>query len=188
MGAFLLQDVAAWFWGFEDSHYCPLPLVNKRANLPPSFPVLFALSHSSPLIMLPFACNIPTHVHTPCIFTSSSSGCLGDQMAALLGQRAAPGEAKNTYGTGCFMLLNTGECMSVCTCVCVGSWSVHGIIACMVDLHAHTGQEKAMCLCLYETDGYNLCPSHSQTRRNHHHATTKQTPQAPPSPPATTAC
>jgi glycerol kinase len=36
------------------------------------------------------------------------SGCLGDQMAALLGQRAAPGEAKNTYGTGCFMLLNTG--------------------------------------------------------------------------------
>jgi glycerol kinase len=36
------------------------------------------------------------------------TGCLGDQMAALLGQRAAPGEAKNTYGTGCFMLLNTG--------------------------------------------------------------------------------
>eukprot|EP00879_Flechtneria_rotunda_P029111 GHRR01031379.1.p1 GENE.GHRR01031379.1~~GHRR01031379.1.p1 ORF type:complete len:108 (+),score=28.42 GHRR01031379.1:851-1174(+) len=36
------------------------------------------------------------------------AGCLGDQMAALLGQRAAPGEAKNTYGTGCFMLLNTG--------------------------------------------------------------------------------
>jgi glycerol kinase len=30
-------------------------------------------------------------------------------MAALLGQRAAPGEAKNTYGTGCFMLLNTGK-------------------------------------------------------------------------------
>lgn len=37
-----------------------------------------------------------------------TAGCLGDQMAALLGQRAAPGEAKNTYGTGCFMLLNTG--------------------------------------------------------------------------------
>eukprot|EP00775_Hariotina_reticulata_P008276 gene8276-8463_t len=37
------------------------------------------------------------------------AGCLGDQMAALLGQRAAPGEAKNTYGTGCFMLLNTGH-------------------------------------------------------------------------------
>ena len=36
------------------------------------------------------------------------SGALGDQHAATLGQRCAPGEAKNTYGTGCFMLLNTG--------------------------------------------------------------------------------
>lgn len=36
------------------------------------------------------------------------AGCLGDQMAALLGQRCVEGEAKNTYGTGCFMLLNTG--------------------------------------------------------------------------------
>lgn len=35
-------------------------------------------------------------------------GCLGDQQAAVLGQRCAVGEAKNTYGTGCFMLLNTG--------------------------------------------------------------------------------
>ncbi|KAF8063674.1 hypothetical protein HT031_003529 [Scenedesmus sp. PABB004] len=40
------------------------------------------------------------------------AGCLGDQMAALLGQRAAPGEAKNTYGTGCFMLLNTGGALT----------------------------------------------------------------------------
>ncbi|GLC44941.1 hypothetical protein PLESTM_001667100 [Pleodorina starrii] len=37
------------------------------------------------------------------------AGCLGDQMAAMLGQRCRPGEAKNTYGTGCFMLLNTGQ-------------------------------------------------------------------------------
>ncbi|KAI8473361.1 MAG: hypothetical protein J3K34DRAFT_411128 [Monoraphidium minutum] len=36
------------------------------------------------------------------------SGCLGDQQAAMLGQRCGQGEAKNTYGTGCFMLLNTG--------------------------------------------------------------------------------
>lgn len=37
------------------------------------------------------------------------SGVLGDQQAALVGQCCfAPGEAKNTYGTGCFMLLNTG--------------------------------------------------------------------------------
>lgn len=37
------------------------------------------------------------------------AGDLGDQQAALVGQTCfAPGEAKNTYGTGCFMLLNTG--------------------------------------------------------------------------------
>ena len=38
------------------------------------------------------------------------AGCLGDQHAALVGQVCfAPGEAKNTYGTGNFMLLNTGS-------------------------------------------------------------------------------
>ncbi|MCH8129012.1 MAG: glycerol kinase GlpK [Acidobacteria bacterium] len=38
------------------------------------------------------------------------AGILGDQQAALFGQACfTPGEAKNTYGTGCFMLLHTGE-------------------------------------------------------------------------------
>ena len=38
------------------------------------------------------------------------SGVAGDQQAALFGQACfAPGEAKNTYGTGCFLLMNTGE-------------------------------------------------------------------------------
>ncbi|MDH3194340.1 MAG: glycerol kinase GlpK [Acidimicrobiia bacterium] len=37
------------------------------------------------------------------------AGILGDQQAALFGQTCfSAGEAKNTYGTGCFMLLNTG--------------------------------------------------------------------------------
>ncbi len=37
-------------------------------------------------------------------------GDLGDQQAALFGQACfEPGEAKNTYGTGCFLLMNTGE-------------------------------------------------------------------------------
>ncbi len=37
-------------------------------------------------------------------------GALGDQQAALVGQTCfSIGEAKNTYGTGCFLLLNTGE-------------------------------------------------------------------------------
>ena len=38
------------------------------------------------------------------------AGDAGDQQAALFGQACfEPGSAKNTYGTGCFMLLNTGE-------------------------------------------------------------------------------
>ncbi|KAG8643726.1 hypothetical protein MANES_11G060600v8 [Manihot esculenta] len=37
------------------------------------------------------------------------SGCLGDQHAAMLGQACRKGEAKSTYGTGAFILLNTGE-------------------------------------------------------------------------------
>jgi glycerol kinase len=38
------------------------------------------------------------------------TGAAGDQQAALFGQACfAPGSAKNTYGTGCFMLLNTGS-------------------------------------------------------------------------------
>ncbi len=40
----------------------------------------------------------------------SIAGIAGDQQAALFGQACfQPGMAKNTYGTGCFMLMNTGE-------------------------------------------------------------------------------
>jgi glycerol kinase len=45
----------------------------------------------------PFAARLPI------------AGDLGDQQAATVGQACfSPGEAKNTYGTGCFMILNTG--------------------------------------------------------------------------------
>ncbi|KAL7179985.1 hypothetical protein ACSBR1_043236 [Camellia fascicularis] len=37
------------------------------------------------------------------------AGCLSDQHAAMLGQACRKGEAKSTYGTGAFILLNTGE-------------------------------------------------------------------------------
>ena len=38
------------------------------------------------------------------------AGIAGDQQAALVGQACfEPGMVKSTYGTGCFMLLNTGE-------------------------------------------------------------------------------
>ena len=44
------------------------------------------------------------------------AGALGDQQAALLGQACVrPGDAKNTYGTGCFLLMNTGETPRVST-------------------------------------------------------------------------
>ena len=38
------------------------------------------------------------------------AGCAGDQQSALFGQTCfEEGSAKNTYGTGCFLLMNTGE-------------------------------------------------------------------------------
>jgi glycerol kinase len=48
------------------------------------------------------------------------AGILGDQQAATFGQAAfGPGEAKNTYGTGCFLLVNTGP---------DAVWSRHGLL------------------------------------------------------------
>ncbi|MGB8323354.1 MAG: glycerol kinase GlpK [Candidatus Acidiferrum sp.] len=53
----------------------------------------------------------------PCIAGTKIAGVLGDQQAALFGQTCfRPGEAKNTYGTGCFMLMNTGERAVPSTC------------------------------------------------------------------------
>ena len=50
-------------------------------------------------------------------------GAAGDQQAALLGQGCIhPGEAKNTYGTGCFTMMNTGEVVPV---------STHGLLSCV---------------------------------------------------------
>ena len=47
----------------------------------------------------------------------SIAGILGDQQAALVGQTCfKSGEAKNTYGTGCFLLMNTGERAVRSTC------------------------------------------------------------------------
>jgi glycerol kinase len=45
----------------------------------------------------------------PAVKDVAIAGILGDQQAALIGQTCfEPGEAKNTYGTGCFLLMNTG--------------------------------------------------------------------------------
>lgn len=59
--------------------------------VPSSDPECFGKVASGPLINVPIA------------------GCLGDQSSALVGQCGFnPGQAKNTYGTGCFLLYNVG--------------------------------------------------------------------------------
>lgn len=66
------------------------------------------------------ACMLPEVRPSSCVYgettedlfggSISISGAAGDQQSALFGQTCFnPGEAKNTYGTGCFMLMNTGE-------------------------------------------------------------------------------
>ena len=65
-------------------------------------------------------CMLPEVKQSSCIYGNANpeffgapipiAGAAGDQQAALFGQTCfKPGEAKNTYGTGCFLLMNTGE-------------------------------------------------------------------------------
>ena len=65
-------------------------------------------------------CMLPKAMPSSCIYGTADpsflggaipiAGAAGDQQAALFGQTCfMPGEAKNTYGTGCFLLMNTGE-------------------------------------------------------------------------------
>jgi glycerol kinase len=59
------------------------------------------------------------------------SGIAGDQQAALFGQMCtAPGMVKNTYGTGCFMLMNTGEqaVLSKNNLLTTVAWKVNGVV------------------------------------------------------------
>ena len=65
-----------------------------------------------PRAMLPeirsSSCSFGVMTET-CLKGVGIGGMLGDQHAALVGQTCfAPGQAKNTYGTGCFLLMNTG--------------------------------------------------------------------------------
>ncbi|OXB63933.1 hypothetical protein ASZ78_001054 [Callipepla squamata] len=65
------------------------------------------------------------------------SGCLGDQSAALVGQMCfQDGQAKNTYGTGCFLLCNTGQ-KSV--------FSDHGLLT---TIAYKLGRDKPVCYAL----------------------------------------
>jgi glycerol kinase len=67
----------------------------------------------------------------PSLFGGSIAlgGIAGDQQAALFGQQChSPGMAKNTYGTGCFMLMNTGQekVMSSSGLLTTVAWGLNG--------------------------------------------------------------
>jgi glycerol kinase len=54
--------------------------------------------------------EIYAQIQEPVLEGVAIAGILGDQQAALVGQTCFdPGQAKNTYGTGCFLLMNTGQ-------------------------------------------------------------------------------
>ncbi len=44
-----------------------------------------------------------------CLGGARITGCVGDQQASMLGHQLHPSHVKNTYGTGCFVLMNTGH-------------------------------------------------------------------------------
>lgn len=70
--------------------------------------------------------------HTQNILTAENipiAGIAGDQQAALFGQMCTqPGMVKNTYGTGCFMLMNTGEqpVISTNNLLTTIAWQING--------------------------------------------------------------
>jgi glycerol kinase len=86
----LLFDIERQAWDDELLGIFDLP----RPLLPQVVPSAGALAMTDPVL---FGASVPI------------AGIAGDQQAALFGQRCtAPGMVKNTYGTGCFMLMQTG--------------------------------------------------------------------------------
>lgn len=74
--------------------------------------ILQELNIPKNMLPTPRPCSEVYGMTEPSIFGAPVriSGAAGDQQAALFGQTCfKAGEAKNTYGTGCFLLLNTGE-------------------------------------------------------------------------------
>lgn len=89
----LLMDLVNLDWNDEILHIMGIPRNMLPRIVPSSDPNTWGATDISG----PFKTNIPV------------CGDLGDQQAALVGQTCfSTGESKNTYGTGCFMLLNTG--------------------------------------------------------------------------------
>jgi glycerol kinase len=90
----MLMNLATLDWDDEILGIMKVPRVMLPEIRPSSDPKIWGKTPASG----PFGGEIPV------------CGNLGDQQAALVGQAClSVGEAKNTYGTGCFMLLNTGN-------------------------------------------------------------------------------
>ncbi len=89
----MLMNLESLDWDHEILEIMGIPSSMLPRIVPSSDPVTWGVTSEQG----PFQAMIPV------------CGDLGDQQAALVGQTCfSPGEAKNTYGTGCFMLLNTG--------------------------------------------------------------------------------
>ena len=90
----MLMDLETLDWDEELMAILGIPRAMLPAIRPSSDPAFYGHTQTDG----PFGAAIPI------------CGNLGDQQAATVGQTCFnPGEAKNTYGTGCFMILNTGE-------------------------------------------------------------------------------
>ena len=89
----MLMDLATLRWEEEILDVMGIPAAMLPAIRPSSDPQIYGYTTNDG----PFGGSVPV------------CGDLGDQQAATVGQACfSPGEAKNTYGTGCFMILNTG--------------------------------------------------------------------------------
>lgn len=87
----MLYDIHKMCWDDEILSYFRIP----KCMLPKVRPSSYVYGYTSPEVL---GGRIPI------------AGAAGDQQAALFGQCCfEPGEVKNTYGTGCFLLMNTGE-------------------------------------------------------------------------------
>ena len=90
----MLMDLHSLEWDREILHILDIPV----SGLPRIVPSSDSASWGPTSEDGPFRARIPV------------CGAVGDQQAALVGQTCfAPGEAKNTYGTGCFLLMHTGH-------------------------------------------------------------------------------
>jgi len=89
----MLMNLQTCQWDDDIIRAMDIPQAMLPEIRPSSDPAFYGLTRADG----PFGGEIPV------------CGDLGDQQAATVGQACfSPGEAKNTYGTGCFMILNTG--------------------------------------------------------------------------------